>query len=703
MAGQKRKAGKATAINRGVDVLGAESRQLRRIALAAFGEIRSGLTDCLRSHPELAGSRRWKAECEVPPGPWRGPGLDDREIAREATNHLLKLLFLVLADGRGLRPAASRLRLFTDNSGPDGLNLPDSSRREALRILGYGPPSGRIWRGRTGLDRIDVRRLGDVYEAVLEYAGGEGKCDVRRAGTEGGGSNKPGCTRRPVSERKKAGRYYTPYPVVDYMIRKALGRRLKGLSSDEILSLRVVDPAMGSGRFLLHAVDYLAEAYGRALAREQDGKSRGRHRDTDRYRKMVIRRCVYGIDTDHIAVEIGRAALWLHAGGGPKTMQALRRHLRCGDALTGSVFAGSGFGFDVVLGNPPYVSFSGRQRSDEVYASTGPGRRRARVKGWPSAHGRFILRAVELLNQRGFLSFITPGQVGHLRGYGPVRAALLYDCDLLEVRYWGEGVFKGVTTPALTFVARKRGKKGRSTCRLTREKGGSEVFKPDGEAPWFASPHKGTLRRMAEVHPTIETFGDPGVHTGNAASRILAAKPKPGWVPVLEGKQIRPFRCSTPTRWLNLSHKPGPDEYFRISPPRVYRDTDIIIRQTAARPVAARHSHRCHFRNSILALKVPEGFSVEYLLGILNSEAAAMLYRALAPEAGQRAFPQIKVSVLRQLPIPDPRCRRNRAAVRRIERVVMTIESHMEAGKPADRQVGKLNTLVWNIYGMPAK
>jgi hypothetical protein len=205
---------------------------------------------------------------------------------------------------------------------------------------------------------------------------------------------------------------------------------------------------------------------------------------------------------------------------------------------------------------------------------------------------------------------------------------------------------------------------------------------------------------MTGLHPTIDAFGDPGVHTGNAAGKLLFSSHRPRWVPLIEGKQVRSFRCDPPRRWLNLGYKPSGGEYFRISDARLYRDTDILIRQTASRPVAARHSRRCHFRNSVLALTAPEGFSVDYLLGILNSDAADMLYRAVAPESRQRAFPQIKVHALKRLPIPDPRLGRNRPVVARIERAVKTIEARVREGKSTDRQMRTLNVLVRDLYGL---
>jgi hypothetical protein len=698
--------------------------QIRRNCLAAFDEIKTGLSDYLPAHPEVAGGRPRRGGRRGTSTPSSHRGLSDAGLAREATVRLLRLLFLLFADGRGLRSAVSGDSVF-------------------------GAEFAGALRGLDTYADMDIRVLGDVYEAILERTAREST------------SGRQGPSTRAVSLRKSTGRYYTPESVVDYVVRKALGKKLRGLSSNEILGLRVLDPAMGSGHFLLRAAGYLAAAYGRALTREANAEhgTRVDKREMDRYRNLVVRRCIYGVDTDPVAVEVARVSLWLLAGGGKKTLQILSGHLRCGDALLGAVFdddvsewsvepaewnGGSpgwsialaergggrpdwntanrlhpfhwalefpeaargrkrngGPGFDIVIGNPPYVSFSGRQKAGPADYPSESGRKQTRPKGWPSAHGLFMLRAAKLINDDGIISFIMPGQVGHLRGYGPVRAELIRTCDLLEVRYWGEDVFRDVTTPALTFIARGRGSHRRCKCLLKRQDGGTDRFGPEGESTWFVSPYRHILDRMTGLHPTIETFGDPGVHTGNAAARLLLSSRRPRWVPIVEGKQVHPFYCEPPRRWLNLRYQPSEGEYFRISGAAVYRDTDILIRQTAARPIAARHSRRCHFRNSVLVLKAPEGFSVEYLLGILNSDAADILYRAVAPESSQRTFPQIKVHALRRLPIPDPRLGRNRRAVARIERTVKSIEARTQEGRPAGRLLRSLNLMVHDLYGLP--
>jgi hypothetical protein len=636
--------------------------------------------------------------------------------------------------------AALRRRAGRDGTGPNmplldphpegespKLRIRDSSLHRVLEILSVAPGSEHGAPGPAYAHR-SIRDLGDAYEVLMARSSPR-----RRHHAKGG-------TRHRSSPRKKAGRYYTPDDVVRYVVRKTLGRLVKGLSSRQILGVRILDPAMGSGHFLLGAADFLAGAYGRARVRE--GRTKHGRRiplaELSRYKRRVIDRCLYGVDTDPVAVEIARLSLWIEAGGARESMGLLGKHLRCGDALSGETFKadtsavsesagkeagtessgqrsqfkwwaefpelirGRGahrVGFDAVIGNPPYLSFSGRQAPPGTRPAVSTGRA-GRVRGWPSTHGRFILKATELVNNRGAISFVTPGQVGLLPGYAPVRSILLDVCDLIEVRYWGEDVFRGVTTPVLTFLAARRNGKAGGGCRLLTESGAVRRLRPRGGGPWFVSPLLPVFHRMAALHGTIPGFSDPGVHTGNAAAGLLLPHRGPGAVPIIEGRQIHPFRCDPPGRWLNLNYKGSRGEYYRISSPVVYRETDILIRQTASRPVAARHTYRCHFRNSALALRAPDGFSAEYLLGVLNSDVAADLYQAYSPETLQRSFPQIKVGTLRRLPIPDPRLKENRRLAVRIARLARSLEVRAADGREMGRQIVRLNLLVRALYGL---
>ncbi|MDB4957379.1 MAG: type restriction-modification system methyltransferase subunit [Myxococcales bacterium] len=130
--------------------------------------------------------------------------------------------------------------------------------------------------------------------------------------------------------RTDLGVVYTPREVCEPMVRRALEPLLAGRSRDEILTLRICDPAIGEGAFLIEIVRVLAEAIEGADARV-----------------AVAEQCIHGIDVDARAVAVARQAIERFVGG---PVPALQQHLRVGDALTCTWPV-----FDAVVGNPPYV------------------------------------------------------------------------------------------------------------------------------------------------------------------------------------------------------------------------------------------------------------------------------------------------------------------------------------------------------------
>ena len=116
--------------------------------------------------------------------------------------------------------------------------------------------------GRDGCQRIaygdlGVEQLGGVYERLLDF-------DPAVARTARASRLRSSAAER----RKSTGAFYTPRPLTEYLVRRALAPLVHNASPEAILALRILDPAMGSGAFLVAACRYLAAAYEAALVRE---------------------------------------------------------------------------------------------------------------------------------------------------------------------------------------------------------------------------------------------------------------------------------------------------------------------------------------------------------------------------------------------------------------------------------------------------
>lgn len=275
--------------------------------------------------------------------------------------------------------------LFAGTGAPllSTARIADDVMAPALDSLSYERSSGE--RRYINYRDLSVQQLGSIYERLLEF-------EIVREGTVGQAGH---LTVRPnLFARKNSGSYYTPDELVGLILdetlepliaerRTAFHAALKGLDpkdtpemqrgalrevdpAEAILSLRVCDPAMGSGHFLVSLVDTLADhvleamAEAAALGAEADYASSlaaeiekiratilrnaraakwtidESHLD-DRHivRRMVLKRCVYGVDKNPMAVELAKVALWLHTFTVGAPLSFIDHHLHAGDSLFG--------------------------------------------------------------------------------------------------------------------------------------------------------------------------------------------------------------------------------------------------------------------------------------------------------------------------------------------------------------------------------
>ena len=178
---------------------------------------------------------------------------------------------------------------------------------------------------------LDVRDLGDIYESLLEQRlilqrqGPDLRIDLRSQ----------------RGERKSSGSYFTPDRLVEHLVRKTLDPLLNtcGNEADKVLNLRILDPAMGSGHFLVKAVDVLADY----LTRHCDPSDPDASTYTDNgpnefayWKSRVVEQCIYGVDYNPMAVELAKVALWLHCARLDKPLSFIDHHLKCGNSLVGA-------------------------------------------------------------------------------------------------------------------------------------------------------------------------------------------------------------------------------------------------------------------------------------------------------------------------------------------------------------------------------
>ncbi len=321
---------------------------------------------------------------------------------------------------------------------------------------------------------IKVEILGSAYERFL------GKV-LRPQGRGATIEEKP-------EVRKAGGVYYTPRYIVDYIVEQTVGRQLEGKSLKEAAQLRFLDPACGSGSFLIRVYERVMEHHLRAfndrvaevrhglepqpaaaavhklLARHKDEfylDAAGNVRLTTQLKRQILQNNVFGVDIDAQAVEVTQLSLYLKMLEGENResiyvqtkdlfnkvalLPPLDQNIKCGNSLIASDFSleaaelvrvnafdwDIGFekimakgGFDAVVGNPPYVRIQTLNESDPRSVEYLGLHYRAAAAGNYDLYVTFIERALSLLHPSGLFGYIVPHKFFNAK-YGSALRELL--------------------------------------------------------------------------------------------------------------------------------------------------------------------------------------------------------------------------------------------------------------------------------------
>lgn len=366
-------------------------------------------------------------------------------------------------------------------------------------------------------DVIGVELLGSIYE---RYLGSTIRVTPQRVKVE----EKP-------EVRKAGGVYYTPRYIVDYIIKNTVGKLIEGKTPKQIEKIRILDPACGSGSFLLGAYQYLLNyhlEYFRKHPKEAQVERFDFYQRFDaedfalplRTKARILRNNIFGVDIDPQAVEITMMSLYLKLLEGERSLPSkqallptLTYNIRCGNSLIGydifdqgSLFDDEtktrinpfdwksktgGFGdiiesggFDAVIGNPPYVRIQAMKEWAPVEVELYKKKYISASKGNYDIYVVFVEKGLNVLNPKGSLGFILPHKFFQSQYGEPLRSIISKGKHLSEVVHFGaQQVFEGATT---------------YTCLLFLDKAGSkqcDFIKADDLSEWRSTGQaaKGTI------------------------------------------------------------------------------------------------------------------------------------------------------------------------------------------------------------------
>ena len=482
---------------------------------------------------------------------------------------------------------------------------------------------------------------------------------------------------RRTGGRRESGSHYTSRALAERVVAATLAPLLgERPSESDVLALRVCDPAVGSGAFVVAACRVFARRLAAAWGDANDESL------VARAKSLVAQRCLFGVDRDPLAIETARLALAACAGVDARRFE---RHLVVGDALAGDFAAffpdePSG-AIRAFVGNPPWVSYAGRaaQPLEPELRAAYTERYRA-FAGYRNLQGLFVERAATLLEPGGRLGFVLPSSMSELAGYAATRLAhdrlCVPDAELPDI---GEGGFEGVFQPCMVLLSTRR----------------AEPLEDARKAPWtlerpdLDAVARALLEKLGREPLPPELFGERGLQSsGDDLSHLALARDERHSVALRCGSDIEPFRLGAPSFHADPAWFRG-----RLRSAEVWRSVRFVVRQTARVPMAAL-SDGAGFRNSLLAGFDHPSYPAAFLVAYLNSAPVRWLHYMRHRDA-RNGMPQLKISHLRATPAPP-----NAELVAELERAGTELSSR-NRGVSDDEQAA-LDRRVAEAFGLSA-
>ncbi len=521
---------------------------------------------------------------------------------------LFKQYFNFLDKGR--QGTTSRAEIYAYNGGLfkpdsvlDGLEIDnDLLYKHALQLAKYDFES-----------QVDVNILGHIFENSLN------EIESVNAEIEGSDFDKQ------KSKRKKDGVFYTPKYITKYIVEHTIGKLCDekkvalGFREEEyfkgrtkrpkakilelvqllddyrswLLQLTICDPACGSGAFLNQALDFLIKEH--RYIDELKAKILGGGIVFSDIENTILENNIYGVDLNEESVEIAKLSLWLRTAQPRRKLNDLSSNIKCGNSLIDDkrvaghkafvweqefpqIFAKGGF--DVVIGNPPYVKLETIKEQSQQLEKYGY--RTFDKRG--DLYVLFVEKGFSILKPKGLLSYIMPNKWLQA-GYGqPLRSYFLTKALLQLIDFGDIQIFQGATTYPLIFVAANKDAEEefkvavlksataadfQTNVALSFENYKTSTFDSN---TWIISSKKDKelLNKLNDNFLTIKevVHGNAlrGVLTGLTEAFLIPKDVRDKLVkedekasdflfPFLLGREARPFAYSTPLNYLLLFEK----------------------------------------------------------------------------------------------------------------------------------------------------
>jgi hypothetical protein len=494
--------------------------------------------------------------------------------------------------------------------------------------------------------------------------------------------------------QKVRGVYYTPVPIVDYLVEHTIAALLS-CPACKCTDLRILDPACGSGLMLLGTYQFLLGWHLDLYLQEGPEKHRNKlvpsgegWRLGAAERQRILLECVHGVDIDPEAVMATKSALlskMLETESSESmphrvlSRADLSSNIQCGNALIEPDFCPSGFdwnaafprilgsgGFDVVIGNPPWG-----QKAIECDSQIKRYLRRRflSTRGIFDIFRPFVELGIGLLRPGGMFGFVLPDIV-LLKNYSETRRYLLEQLTLHRIDWWGRA-FTSAVIDAATIVGKKEPAPSDHCVQVCVRDPHEPLEHEIRQGDFWSNPRltfnlhltaeKRRLLRKLEDNPKLGSYFEvhEGVHSGNIRKQLFVNRRIDETCRELYcgRREIVPYHLRWNGRFLRLGVVPKtrtPQRYANIGKAEWHAREKVLVRRTGDHVLAAVDSAKRYASNNFFVAFARQPCSLDPfgLCGLLNSRLMTWIYRTVEPRRG-RVFAELKIKHLVEFPLPD--------------------------------------------------
>ena len=525
---------------------------------------------------------------------------------------------------------------------------------------------------------VDVNILGHIFEHSLN--------DIEEIQAELDGKE----IDKTKTKRKKDGVFYTPKYITKYIVENTVGalctekRNEYGIIADNytpdkrkakkkellekldtyqnwLLQITIVDPACGSGAFLNQALDFLIQEH--KSIDELRSQLLGHSFVLPDHEIEILENNIFGVDLNEESVEIARLSLWLRTARKGRKLNSLNNNIKCGNSLIDdtSIAGEKAFnwqnefptifekgGFDVVIGNPPYVGI----KNDKKYFEDN-----YTVFSSGDLYSLFYEKGCKILSKNGYLGFISPSSLFTNIGFTVVRIYLIDNYEIKSLIDLGGNIFNDASVDSGIVVLKNNKKKNYQIFGSQKDfqfkNFSKEYFLKFDNAIFNIYSNILALElsnKLVKDSLLLENYVEfsRGVEFGFKSEFVFDKKVDQNYKPLLCGGNINRYKISFENKFVKFDFT-NPSIYKTTA---IYEVEKILVRRIGNKIASVfdnqNYYNVCDVYNVIN--KQIKNCSLKYICLLLNSKLINYYYD-IKFKSVKTLFPKIPIQNLKLLPI----------------------------------------------------